>query len=263
MKVSGRHVVVTGASQGIGVDIAAEFSRRAAKVTVLGRNADRLQKVAGDIGGSWIRLDLADEAALETAISQIEGSFGPVDVLVNNAGLALVRDAGAYQPGETTQLMMVNAVAPMELIRQALPGMRSRGYGHIVNISSLAGVSAVPHLAVYGAAKAALHHYSSVVQRELAYDRVPVGLTLVTLGEVAGTQMMEDARQSPIIAAVSARLARTRALPPIAAETVARAVADAVEQEKPIVCVPQRISPLIGLRNLPSRLQDLALRGLS
>lgn len=263
MKIDGHHVVVTGGSQGIGVDIATEFCRRGAKVTVLGRNAERLRSVAADIGASWIQLDLGTEAALGSAISDIERSFGPVDVLVNNAGAALVRHADAYECGETKQLVMVNCVAPMELIRQVLPGMRARGGGHIVNISSLAGVSAVPHLAVYGAAKSALHHYSSVVQRELAHERAPVGLTLVTLGEVAGTQMMEDARQSPIIAAVSARLARTRALPLIAPRAVARAVADAVERNKSFVCVPRRIGPLIGLRNLPSRLQDLALRGLS
>jgi hypothetical protein len=92
---------------------------------------------------------------------------------------------------------------------------------------------------------------------------VPVGLTLITLGEVAGTHMMEDARQSPVIAAVSARLARARALPPVAPHTVARAVASAVERNRPYVCVPRRIGPMIGLRNLPSRLQDLALLGLA
>jgi short-subunit dehydrogenase len=262
MNIDGQHVVVTGGSQGIGIHIASEFARRGAKVTVLGRNAERLRDVAGKIGGSWLRLELSDDVALSGAIGAIEQTAGPIDALINNAGAALVRDAAGYRAGETKNLVMVNAIAPMELIRQVLPGMRERGRGRIVNISSLAGVSAVPHLAVYGAAKAALHHYTSVVQRELAHDGAPVGLTLVTLGEVAGTRMMEDARESPIIAAVSARFARTRALPPIAPLTVARIVADAVEKETAYVCVPQRISPLIWLRNVPSRLQDLALRGI-
>jgi uncharacterized protein len=263
MNIDGQHVVVTGASRGIGVHIADEFSRQGAKVTIVARNADRLRRVASDIGGAWLQLDLCDDDALEGAITTVEQARGAVDVLVNNAGLAVVRDAGGYQPGETKALMTVNAIAPMELTRQVLPGMRARGHGHIVNISSLAGVSAVPHLAIYGAAKAALHHYTAVVQRELADDRVPVGMTLVTLGEVAGTQMMEDARQSAIIAAVSARLARTRALPAIAPLAVARAVVDAVKRDKAYVSVPRRIGPVIGLRNLPSRLQDVALRGLN
>ena len=104
-------------------------------------------------------------------------------------------------------------------------------------------------MAVYGAGKAALHHYTAVVQRELDFDKAPVGLTLVTLGEVAGTQMMEDARQSPIIAAVSARLARTKALPPIDRSDVAAAVADAVVRNRRSVTVPRRIAPMIGLRD--------------
>jgi short-subunit dehydrogenase len=262
VNIDGQHILVTGGSQGIGVDIAKEFSCRGGKVTVLGRNAARLAAVAAAIGGSSVALDLTEAATLGGAIAEVESQVGPVDVLINNAGAALVREAAGYRPGETAQLMMINAVAPMELVRQVLPGMTGRGRGHIVNISSLAGVSAVPHLAVYGAAKAALHHYTAVVQRELAFDRAPVGLTLVTLGEVAGTQMMEEARQSPIIAAVSARLARINALPSIAPADVAVAVADAVQHNRRYVTVPRRIGPMIGLRNGPSRLQDLVLRGI-
>jgi short-subunit dehydrogenase len=262
VNIDGKHILVTGASQGIGVDIAKEFAHRGGKVTVLGRNADRLAAVAAVIGGSCVALDLTDPAALEGAIAQVESGLGPVDVLINNAGAALVREAAGYRPGETTQLMMINAVAPMELVRQVLPGMASRGRGHIVNISSLSGVAAVPHMAVYGAGKAALHHYTAVVQRELDFDKSPVGLTLITLGEVAGTQMMEDARQSPIIAAVSARLARTKALPSISPTDVAAAVADAVAHDRRYVAVPRRIGPMIALRNVPSRLQDVVLRGV-
>ena len=262
MNIDGQHILVTGGSQGIGVDIAREFSSRGGKVTVLGRNAARLAAVASEIGGSSVALDLTEAATLGGAIAEVESQVGPVDVLINNAGAALVREAAEYRSGETAQLMMINAVAPMELVRQVLPGMTTRGKGHIVNISSLAGVSAVPHLAVYGAAKAALHHYTAVVQRELTFDRTTVGLTLVTLGEVAGTQMMEDARRSPVIAAVSARLARVRAMPSIEAADVARAVAVAVERNYRHISVPRRIGPLIALRNLPSRLQDLALRGI-
>jgi short-subunit dehydrogenase len=248
VNIDGQHVLVTGGSQGIGVDIAKEFVKRGGKVTVLGRNAERLEAVAADIGGACVALDLADPAALDDAIAEVESGLGPVDVLINNAGAASVREAGRYRAGETMQLMMINAVAPMELVRQVLPGMTGRGRGHIVNISSMSGVAAVPHMAV--------------VQRELEFDKSPVGMTLVTLGEVAGTQMMEDARQSPIIAAVSDRLARTKALPSITPADVAVAVADAVRHNRRNVTVPRRIGPMIGLRNAPSRLQDLVLRGI-
>jgi short-subunit dehydrogenase len=262
VNIDGQHILVTGGSQGIGVDIAKEFARRGGEVTVLGRNAQWLATVAATIGGNCVALDLTDPAALDGAITEVESQVGPVDILVNNAGAALVRDAAMYRPGETARLLTINAAAPMELVRQVLPGMTGRGRGHIVNISSLAGVAAVPHMAVYGAGKAALHHYTAVVQRELDFDRSPVGITLVTLGEVAGTQMMEDARQSPIIAAVSARLARAKALPVIAPADVAAAVADAVAHNRRYVTVPRRLGPMIGLRNAPSRLQDVVLRGI-
>jgi len=262
MHIKGRHALVTGGSHGIGVDIAKEFSRRGAAVTVLGRDAERLSAVAESINGNWFSLDLADEGAFADAIGQVEAAHGPVDILVNNAAVALVRGAGEYDPGDARRLMMVNSIAPMELVRQVLPGMFNRGRGHIVNVSSLAGVSAVPDMAIYCASKAALHHYTAVLQRELQRDRSPVRATLVTFGEVAGTHMMEQARQSPIIAAVSVRLARSKILPMITAADAARAIADAVHQQAQYVAVPRRLAAIIGLRNLPSRLQDVALIGL-
>jgi short-subunit dehydrogenase len=262
MKINGSHVLITGGSQGIGVDIAREFARRGGNVSVLGRNLERLESVATELNGNAIQLDLENDTAVLDAIGTVEARHGGIDILVNNAGLALVRSAVNYKPGDAKQIMTVNAVAPMELIRQVLPRMIARGRGHIVNVSSLAGVAAVPDLAIYGAGKAALHHYTAVVQRELAHNRAPIQMTLVTLGEVAGTQMMEDSRQSPVIAAVSERLAKTRTMPDLSPTTVAVAVADAVERNARYATIPKRISPLIALRNLPSRLQDLALMGL-
>lgn len=262
MRISGQHVLVTGGSQGIGVQIAAEFVRRGAEVTVLGRNRDRLQAVAERIGGEYIQLDLADGAAVLDAIDRVESLRRPVDILINNAAVSLTCESGKYVAGDAQRVMMINAIAPMELSRQVLPGMIARRRGHIVNVSSLAGVTAVPHLAVYGASKAALHHYTAGVQRDLRLQKVSVGMTLATLGEVAGTQLMEDARSSPVIAAVSEKLARTHAMPSIDAAQVARAIARAVERDARYVSVPKRIGPVVHFRDVPSRLQDVLLRGV-
>lgn len=262
MKINGSHVLVTGGSQGIGADIAREFSRRGANVSVLGRNLGRLELIATELNGNAVQLDLGDDDAVLDAIETVEDQHGGIDILINNAGLALVHSAAAYAPGDAKQIMAVNAIAPMELIRQVLPRMIARGRGHIVNISSLAGVSAVPDLSMYGASKAALHHYTAVVQRELVHSRAPVHMTLVTLGEVAGTQMMEDSRQSPVIAAVSERLAKTKTMPDLTQAEVANGIAHAVERNANYVTIPKRISSMIALRNLPSRIQDLALIGL-
>jgi short-subunit dehydrogenase len=262
VKITNTHTLVTGGSHGIGVDIAREFAARGGRITVLGRNAERLRRVAAEIGGDTFVLDLEDVDAVSRAGAEVESMCGPIDILVNNAGLAQVSPIDTSAPGDAQRLMGVNTVAPIELTRQLLPGMLRRDRGRIVNVSSLAGVSAVPDMAVYGASKAALHHFTAGVQRELRHRRARVGMTLVTLGEVAGTQMMEDARQSPNIAAVSARLARTRALPDLSTVQVAKEIADAVERDADFVSIPRRVSAMIGLRNLPTRIQDLALIGL-
>jgi short-subunit dehydrogenase len=262
MRINGSHVLVTGGSQGIGVHIAREFARRGARVSVLGRRLEPLESVAKELNGNAIQLDLESGDALLNAIDDIEARHGGVDILINNAGFALVHSAASYEPGDAQRIMAVNAVAPMELVRQSIPRMIARGRGHIVNVSSLAGVAAVPDMSIYGASKAALHHYTAVVQRELAHSRAPIHMTLVTLGEVTGTQMMEDSRQSPVIAAVSERLAKTRTMPDLSPSEVANGVADAVERNARYATIPRRISPMIAVRNLPSRVQDLALMGL-
>jgi uncharacterized protein len=258
VKLRGRHALITGASHGIGVRLAEEFAARGARVTVLGRDAARLAEVAERVGGHAVVADLADGEALGDVVERAERGHGPLDVLVNNAGLVLVAASSRAGAGEAATLMAVNAVAPMELCRQALPGMLSRRSGQLVNVSSLAGVSAVPDLALYGASKAALHHYTSIAQRELRGTGVT--MSLVTLGEVAGTRMMEQARQSEMIDAVSRRLAKV--LPVLSPEAAALAITDAVERGTLVATIPRRLAPAVALRNLPNTLQDLAFLGL-
>jgi short-subunit dehydrogenase len=111
---------------------------------------------------------------------------------------------------------------------------------------------------IYCASKAALHHYTSVLQRELA--RTPVRAMLATFGEVAGTRMMEESRESQVISAVSRRLAR--ALPTQNTEDVARQLVAAIERGATTVTIPRRMGAVVALRNLPSTLQDLAFIGI-
>jgi short-subunit dehydrogenase len=242
--------------------VAREFAARGASVTVVARREAPLKEVAKEIGGQAVTADLTDPAALGGLIARIETENGgrPVDVLVNNAALAVVNRLADQSADDIRQSFALNCVAPAELCRQVLPGMLARGRGRIVCISSLSGITAFPTLTTYGATKAALAHFTAALQRELR--RTPVRATIVQLGEVAGTDMMERARQSPTIAAVSERLNKVRALPLLTPSQVAREIADATEAGVRHRIAPKRVTPVHLIRELPSRLNDGLLIGI-
>jgi short-subunit dehydrogenase len=239
MKLAGVHALVTGATNEIGTAIAREFRARGAQLTVIGRDGGRLRLLAAELDAVPLVADLGYGLGRSVLVAEAERASGPLGVLVNNASLATAATAAQVGAGLAQEVMDVNAVAPMELCRQALPGMLARGRGHVLNISSLAGVSAVPELSLYGASKAALHQYTAVLQRELR--GTPVIATLVTLGAVgtAGPPC-----RSP---GVPAR----RAVSP---EAVARALADAVERGTRNLAIPRHHAVAVTLRNMPSTL---------
>jgi short-subunit dehydrogenase len=259
-ELNGAHAVVTGASKGIGEQLARELAARGARVTVVARSATPLKELADELGGAAVPADLTDTEQLVRLVERIESEAGAVDLLINNAAVAVVGQLVSQSAADVRDSFALNCVAPIELCRQALPGMLARQRGRIVNISSLAGLTAIPTLSTYGSTKAGLVHCSAVLQRELR--RTPVRLTIAQLGEVAGTDMMERARQSPTIAAISRRLARTRSMPTISRESVAAAIVDAAASGRRVVVVPRRVRPFHTIREFPSRMNDLLLIGL-
>ena len=216
--------------------------------------------MADAVGGVALPADLGDPSALDDVVAKAEAEAGPIDLLFNNAAVAVVNRLPAQSADDVRSSFALNTVAPIELTRQVLPGMLARGAGRIANVSSLAGITAFPTLSTYGATKAALVHFTAAMQRELR--RTPVRLTIVQLGEVAGTEMIEQARQSPTIEAVSRRLARTHALPTITCELVARRIVDATVAGRRSVVVPGRVAIMHKIREAPSRLNDLLLLGI-
>ena len=261
LEVSGAHAVVTGASRGIGAALARELAGRGAQVTVVARSEAPLKDLAGEIGGHAVVADLTDPAALDGLVARIEAEAGKrIDVLVNNAALAVVDRLVDQSADEIRQSFALNCVAPAELCRQVLPGMLERRRGRIVCVSSLAGITAFPTLSTYGATKAGLVHLTAALQREIRTS--PVRATIVQLGEVAGTELMEQARRSPTIAAVSARLNRVRALPTLTPQQVAVQIADAAVAGCRHLVTPKRVTPIHLIRELPSRLNDGLLVGI-
>src|SRR5688572_25900259 len=137
MRLSGSHVLITGASRGIGACLARQAAERGAVVTLVARSADALGKLAADTGGHALPSDLTDRTALRGLITRAEQQAGaPVDVLVNNAGFDAARSMLELSEDDVADIVALNLHAPIELSRQAMPGMVARGRGHVVNVSS-------------------------------------------------------------------------------------------------------------------------------
>jgi len=163
--LTGRRALVTGGGSGIGAACARRLAEAGALVTIADRAGDRAGSVAAEVGGEAWQVDLADTAALaEVALD--------VDVLVNNAGFQHVAPIHEFPPDRFSAILRVMLEAPFLLIRAVLPGMYARGYGRIVNISSVHGLRASAYKSAYVTAKHGLEGLSKVTALEGALHGV-------------------------------------------------------------------------------------------
>jgi short-subunit dehydrogenase len=176
--VSGRVVVVTGASSGIGEEVARVLASNGAHTVLVARSADKLKALAGEIreaGGTATVLpcDLADPESIEELILAVE-NLGGCDVLINNAGRSIRRSVAdsSERFHDFERTMQLNYFGALRLILGFLPGMRARGRGHVVNILSMGLQTRVPRYAAYIASKAALEAASSSMHAEVLHDGV-------------------------------------------------------------------------------------------
>jgi 3-hydroxybutyrate dehydrogenase len=157
--LDGRTALVTGAASGIGAACARRLAAAGAKVTVLDRDAEGAAAVAGEVGGSALVADLAEPSILD-------GLDLAADVLVNNAGFQHVDPVERFPPERFAAMVAVMLVAPFRLARAVLPGMYERGWGRVVNVSSVHGLRASPYKSAYVAAKHGLEGLSKVIALE-------------------------------------------------------------------------------------------------
>jgi 3-hydroxybutyrate dehydrogenase len=157
--LGGRTALVTGGGSGIGAACAAALAGAGARVLLVDRDAESAGRVADQLGGDAITLDLADVDALAAR------SFD-ADILVNNAGIQTVAPIVEFDPAVFRQMLDLMVVAPFLLTRAVLPGMYERGWGRIVNISSVHGLRASPYKVAYVTAKHALEGLSKVTALE-------------------------------------------------------------------------------------------------
>lgn len=258
MQLPGARVLITGASRGIGEATARAFADAGARVALVARSEEPLAKLAAELGGDAYPTDLADANALAGLFDRIEAD-GPVDVVVNNAGVAPAARFVETDAAAIDAVFRLNLLAPAELCRQALARMVPRGRGHVVNISSLAGVSAVPGLAPYSASKAGLSQLSAALRAEVKGRGV--GITLVELGPVV-TGMLDGVHEYGPTARSFERGARLGVLVDLDPAVVARAVVDAVRRDRRHVRLPRRSSLLMMIGEAPRRLTEIMLIGV-
>ncbi|HUB08673.1 MAG TPA: SDR family NAD(P)-dependent oxidoreductase [Myxococcales bacterium] len=163
------HVVVTGASSGIGRAIALEYGRAGAKLTLVARRRDKLEALARELGTDCFvaPCDLSDLSHAADWLEAAEQANGPIDVLVNNAGVMTLGATAQLPAADGQRMLDVCLGAPLHLTRAVLPGMLARGGGAIVQVSSMAAFAAPPGGTWYSAAKAGLEAFTEGLRAEL------------------------------------------------------------------------------------------------
>ncbi|CAN5485578.1 SDR family oxidoreductase [soil metagenome] len=176
---AGKVCLITGGSRGLGLVLARQICAEGGRVALLARNLEELRRAHDELasdGGdvAVVQCDLLDRAQIEAAAQQALQHFGRIDVLINNAGIIEVGPLEHMKPEDFERAMDVHLWAPFTLMWKLIPHMRERGGGRIVNITSIGGKIAVPHLAAYCASKFALVGLSGAMRAELARDGIYV-----------------------------------------------------------------------------------------
>jgi 3-hydroxy acid dehydrogenase/malonic semialdehyde reductase len=176
MELRDATVLVTGATSGFGLAIAERFAREGSRVVAVGRRGQRLEALAGKLSRCHpVVLDVRDRGAVERAVAALPPELARVDVLVNNAGLALgLEGAERASLDEWEQMIDTNCRGLAVVTRLLLPGMVERGRGHVVNVGSVAAHYPYPGGNVYGATKAFVHQFSENLKADLVGTGVRV-----------------------------------------------------------------------------------------
>jgi short-subunit dehydrogenase len=232
----GDTALVTGASRGIGRYIALALAERGVNVVLVARGSAGLEEVAAEVRtGSSVSVctltaDLADRTEVSSLIARAEAAVGPIDLLVNNAGLETTRRFDERPADEIAAMTDVNLLAPMLLARGVLPGMINRGRGHIVNIASIAGLLPSAYEEPYNATKFGMVGFTRSL-RLTARDRGwGIGASAICPGFMEGAGMYADMRTEFGVAAPKIM----KALP---VQRVGAAVIKAVERDLPEVLI--------------------------
>ncbi|MBW4675498.1 MAG: SDR family NAD(P)-dependent oxidoreductase [Desmonostoc geniculatum HA4340-LM1] len=231
--LAGKTVLLTGASRGLGVYIARALAREQATVVCVSRLKSGLDITCAQIralGGKGISIpfDIKNVTELSTLKQHINKIVGPVDIIINNAGIEIYGDFVDYSLEDLQSILTINLLAAAELTRLFLPSMLERRTGHIVNIASLAGKKGVPYNSIYSASKAGLIMWTDAMRQELA--ATDTNISVICPGYISETGMTVNSRVSvPCLAGISTPI------------DVANAVIRAIKQNNAEIIVNQNL----------------------
>ena len=204
MNLSGKRIILTGAAGGIGYRLALLLASKGARLALVERNAQRLAEICAEINQSGgtavaIELDMTSEGAADKVVAATLQSLGGIDIVINNAGIMDFTLYDRQSPERIAQVINVNVIAPMLLVRAVLPHLLAQNSGRIVNIGSAFGSIGFAHFATYCTSKFAMRGFSESLRRELVDSQV--GVTYVSpraaktaLNDEITTQMLVETK---------------------------------------------------------------------
>jgi len=245
---------VTGASSGIGAVVCRDLAARGARVAMVARTAETLTSARKELGDlarqcKTFPCDVGDWTAVQRMMKQATRALGAPSILVNNAGIAAVASFASMSPVEIERMVRTNVLGMAFCTRAVLPGMRAARRGVIVNVGSVAGLFAIPHMSLYAATKWAVTGFSESLNAELAGEGIHVGAVYPAVVD------------TPLVTREQARSGRS--LPgafTLRPNTVSRAVVNVIARERDLIVLPPALAPLAAARMSAGPLLRWAMR---
>ncbi|HEX2059088.1 MAG TPA: SDR family NAD(P)-dependent oxidoreductase [Actinomycetota bacterium] len=238
VELSGRLGILTGASRGLGVELARALAAKGTSLALAARDEEGLKRTAGGLERYGIRTitvptDVTKTDDLERLVARTNDELGPPDLLVNNAGIETIAPFATFDMDRIEAIIATNLTAAEKLTRLVIPGMIERRRGHVLNISSASAKSGVPYYSVYGSTKHGLVGFSWSLRTELASHGV--GVSVLCPSFVSDTGMYADR---------SNNAKPPRSMATVTPQEVAAAAVRAIEKNKAEVVVARGITKI-------------------